>query len=254
MENQFILTPFDLDKPAAGLEPIAESGWEINRPVVPSGDIQNRLSALHEPLAQWVARTVARGERPVSIAGDCCATIGVLAGLQRAGMNPVLVWLDAHGDFNTRETTPSGFLGGMPLAMIVGRGEQTMTKGVGLEPLAENRVILSDARDLDPGERQALANSQVHHLPDTRALLQHPLIAQPLYVHLDVDIVNPDDAPAMSYRTEGGPSAAELRYVFRILAGTGRIAAVSMATWNPDLDTDGRSQAVSMELLRCLIG
>jgi arginase len=254
MKNQFILTPFDLDQPAAGLHSLARAGWEINQPSLPGGSIQRCLSALHEPLAQWVAKTLAHGERPVSIAGDCCSTIGVMAGLQRAGLDPVFVWLDAHGDFNTWETTLSGFLGGMPLAMIVGRGEQTMAQAVGLVPFAENRVILSDARDLDPAEKQALAGSAVHHLPDTRALLQDPLIAQPLYVHLDVDIVNPDDAPAMSYRAEGGPSAAELRDVLRALAGMGRIAAVSMATWNPKLDQDGRSQAACLELLRCLTG
>jgi arginase len=135
--NHFILTPFVLDQPSPDLEILAQSGWTINRPNLSDGNLQYRLSALHQPLADLVAQTVASGHRPVSIAGDCCTAIGVLAGLQRAGQDPTLIWLDAHGDFNTWETTSSGFLGGMPLAMVVGRGEQTRVNAVGLRPLPE---------------------------------------------------------------------------------------------------------------------
>ncbi len=253
MPNQFILTPFFLDQPSSGLEPLAQPGWTINRPNLPDGSLQHRLSALHRPLADLVAQAVAKGQRPVSIAGDCCTAIGVLAGLQRAGQDPTLIWLDAHGDFNTWETTPSGFLGGMPLAMVVGRGEQTLVNAVGLRPLPEAHVILTDARDLDPGERQALVGSGIRHYSDPRALLTQPLADRPLYIHFDTDIINPDDAPAMNYRTPGGPSAAELQALFRSLARAGHIVAVSMATWNPQRDQDGHSQAVCMALLQALI-
>jgi len=254
MQNHFIVTPFFLDEPSPELELLAQPGWQINKPALPDGDTQRRLSALHQPLAGFVADTIARGHRPVSIAGDCCTTIGVLAGLQRAGLNPVLVWLDAHGDFNTWETTPSGFLGGMPLAMLVGRGEQTLAKATGLQPFPEAQVILTDGRDLDPEEKLALAGSEVTHLPDSGSLLSQPRLAGPLYVHFDTDVINPNDAPAMSYPAQGGPSSADLRAIFRSLAQTGQIVAVSMTTWTPRLDRDGRSQAVCMELLHSLIG
>ena len=178
-------------------------------------------------------RTARAGQRPVSIAGDCCATLGVLAGLQRAGVQPTLIWLDAHGDFNTWDTSPSGFLGGMPLAMLAGRGEQTMVRGLGLTPLAEERIILSDARDLDPGEKEAVAHSAVIHLPQVEQLLDYPLPDGPLYVHFDVDVVDVADVPAVSYPAPGGPSAATLQQVFHHLAQTGRITAVSLSTWNP---------------------
>ena len=152
MQNQMILTPFFLDELLPGLESLAESDWLINKPLLPGGETQQRLSALHMSLADFTQQSLLNAKRPVSIAGDCCTTIGVLAGLQRAGLDPVLIWFDAHGDFNTWQTTPSGFLGGMPLAMLVGRGEQTMPMAVDLKPLAEDRVILTDARDLDPAE------------------------------------------------------------------------------------------------------
>ncbi|NIS82127.1 MAG: hypothetical protein GTO14_18395 [Anaerolineales bacterium] len=93
------------------------------------------MSILHESLAARVAESVRDGSLTLSIAGDCCTTIGVLAGLQRADVSPLLVWFDAHGDFNTWDTTPSGFLGGMPLAMLAGIGDQTMPEAVGLRSI-----------------------------------------------------------------------------------------------------------------------
>jgi arginase len=253
MQNRFILTPFFLDEPSPELEALAQAGWHINKPVLPDGELQGRMSALHQPLADLVAETVVRGERPISIAGDCCTAIGVLAGLQRAGLDPVLVWMDAHGDFNTWETTPSGFLGGMPLAMLVGRGEQTMPKRVGLLPLLEERVILTDGRDLDPREKIALAGSGVHHIKDIHLLLEHPLMNNPLYLHFDTDIIDPNDAPAMNYCAPDGIPAVELQAIFRSLAKTGHVAAVSLSSWNPKMDTDGRTQAVCMDALHSLV-
>jgi arginase len=137
--------------------------------------------------------------------------------------------------------------------MLVGRGEQTVSQGVGLRPLAESRVILTDGRDLDPGERQALRASGVTHLPDVSDLLTYPLPDGPLYVHFDSDIVDPAEVPAMSYPAPGGPSVATVRRVFRHLAETGRVQAVSFSSWNPDLDQAGHSRTASMSLLADLL-
>jgi arginase len=207
MQNQMILTMFFLDEPLPELEVLAAPDWIINKPLLPDGEKQQRLSALHKPLADFTQQIVLNGKIPVSIAGNCCTTLGMLTGLQRAGRDPALIWFDAHGDFNTWETTPSGFLGGMPLAMMVGREEQTMPKAQALSPLAENRVILTDARDLDPGEKQLIEESDVIHLPDVKNLLNAMLPNGPLYIHIDMDIINPANAPAMNYLAAGGPSA-----------------------------------------------
>jgi arginase len=252
--HRFLLTPFVLDEPSDGLARLAEPSWRVNAPPLPEGDDRRRLSALHRPIADFVVDVIGRGERPVSIAGDCCTAIGVLAGLRRAGLDPVLIWLDAHGDFNTWETTPSGFLGGMPLAMLVGRGEQTLMQAVGLAPIAESRVVLTDARDLDPGERDALRGSGVIHLTDPHALLDDAPPAGPLWVHFDSDVVNPDDAPAMRFRVPRGPSADDLHAIFESLVETGRVCAVSMTAWDFDQDADGRTGTVCLELLRTLVG
>lgn len=253
MDNHFILTPYFLDTPVPGLARLAQPGWQVNKVMLVGGRPQEHLLSLYRPLAKAVTVQVKSGIRPVSIAGDCCTTIAVLCGLQRAGINPTLIWLDAHGDFNTWETTPSNFLGGMPLAMLVGRGEQTVMDGLGVEPLPEEQVILTDARDLDPGEREAVENSAVHHLPDVVSLLNYPFPDRPIYVHFDTDLINPEEAPAMNYKTAGGPSVTMLRHVFRHLAATGQVVAVSFSCWNPQLDEDGRSQKVCLELLDELV-
>lgn len=254
MPDQFILTPYFLDKPEDDLESMAEDGWRVVRLDFPDGEKTVRMSKLYRALADEVREALLDGKRPVSIAGDCCATIGVLAGLQQAGIEPTLVWFDAHGDFNTWETTPSGFLGGMPLAMAVGLGQQTLLEGAGLRPWPESKVILTDARDLDPGERENVAASAITHLPDAGRLLEPGTIPDgPLYVHFDVDILDPAEAPAMNYPAPGGPSAAQLAEIFRRLAATGRLVALSVSLWEPELDKDGRTEATVRSVLNTLL-
>jgi arginase len=253
MENRYILSPFFLDESLPELKSLVTEDWVINAPALPVADQQARMSVIHGALAEIVAESVAGGGCPVSIAGDCCTAIGVLSGLQRAGVAPVLIWFDAHGDFNTWETTPSGFLGGMPLAMLVGRGEQTMPAAVGLETLSEANVILTDARDLDPAEREAVSASDLVHLTDVADLMAYPLPGGPLYVHFDVDVVTPEEAPAQNYPAPGGPSSSTVEAVLRRLAGSGQVMAVSLSSWNPRLDQDGESLRMCMSLLEALV-
>ena len=253
MQTEFILTPFFLDQSLVELEALADPDWTLNKPPLPDGDTQSRMSVLHEALARKVEKSIGEGRLPVSIAGDCCTSIGVTAGLQRAGVDPFLIWFDAHGDFNTWETTPSGFLGGMPLAMLAGLGEQTMPRAVGLRPLPEDRVILTDGRDLDPGEMELVTNSRVNHLVDPKSLYKYAFPDLPIYIHFDVDIINPIDAPAMSYSAVGGPRASELEGLFRFLAQTLQVVAISLSSWNPELDADEGSKKTSLNLLQVLL-
>jgi arginase len=251
-----ILTPYFLDhhyvEDVYGLRALADR--EVEPDLLTGGDKQTRMSTIYASLATEVAEVLGDGGRPISFAGDCCASIGVLAGLRRAGLEPTLLWFDAHGDYNTWDTTPSGFLGGMPLAMAVGRGEQTLLDRTGMRPWPEGKVILTDGRDLDPGERDLVNASAIHHLTDMRALLQPGVIPDgPLYVHFDTDIIDPSEAPAMNYPASGGPSAADVQAVFRSLAKTGRVVAMSVSLWEPTLDSDGRTRAVTLETLSALL-
>jgi len=253
MRNRFIVSPFFLDVELPPLEHFAHPDWLINKPLFEGRDRFIRMSHINDAIAQFVAATCNRGERPVSIAGDCCTAIGVIAGLQRAGIHPKLLWLDAHGDFNTYETSPSGFIGGMPLAMIVGRGDQTLVQAAGLMALPESDVILSDARDLDPDENIAVQTSRVRHVTNVEALPQQ-IVQAALYVHFDVDVLDPQDAPAMLYPAPRGPSLAQLGAALQSLAQTRNIIAVSMTVWDFKQDVDKRTEQVCMQLLHALIG
>ena len=254
MRNRYILSPSFLDEAVPELESLAKPGWFINNISLPDGDRQLRMSAIHKMIADFVSEAVREKERPVSIAGDCCTAIGVLAGLQRAGIDPYLIWFDAHGDFNTWETTPSRFLGGMPLAMIVGKGEQTMPEAVGLRALPEDRVILVDARDLDAGEQELITESKVTHISEPETLLELPLPEGSIYVHFDTDVVALEESPAQNYPAQGGPSSAIIKLIFSQLAQSGQVVAVSLSSWNPALDKGKKSEKVSMSLLQTLVG
>ncbi|MFN2280755.1 MAG: arginase family protein, partial [Anaerolineales bacterium] len=175
------------------------------------------------------------------------------AGLTRSGVDPPLIWFDAHGDFNTWETTPSGFLGGMPLAMLAGLGEQTILESLEIEPLPQERIILTDARDLDPGEKELVASSGITHLKDPLILMDTPLPGGPLWIHFDTDVVDPAYVPAQNYPAPDGISPEDLAQVFSYLAGSGRIAAVSLSSWAPDLPGAEESRDVSLALLQLLL-
>jgi arginase len=254
MGNNTILTPYFLDEALPGLEQLSKEGWVLNKPDLPEGEQQARMSVLHTNIAAEVESSLRAGDRPVSIAGDCCTAIAVTAGIQHAGIEHRLIWFDAHGDFNTWQTSPSGFLGGMPLAMLVGRGEQTLLDALAMQALAEDRVIFTDGRDLDPLERLALEQSAVVHLKDPNELLRYELPDYPLHIHFDTDILDPETAPAMNYFAAGGPDLDQLKEIFQHLAATEQVLAVSLSSWNPDLDRDRRTQRACMKALEVLLG
>jgi arginase len=237
-----IKVPFFMGEPMEGFE--VPAPFVELRPDLPDGSAQERMAVLYRELAAAVATR----DRPVVYAGDCVSTIGVLAGLQQAGIDATLVFFDAHGDFNTWETSPSGFLGGMPVAMLTGRGEQTIVEGAGLAVLPDERVVHVGARDLDPGEDAALAGSDIT-VVSVDELAHTDLPPGPLYVHVDVDVVDPEELPAVNYPAPGGPSVAETRRALIHLAATGRVVAFSISSWNPALPGADRAAAATLRLV-----
>src|SRR3712207_4507470 len=170
---------------------------------LPPGDPEARMAVLYEQVAAAV------GDRAAVVAsGDCTTRLGVLTALQRAGRDVGVVWFDAHADFHTADTTQSGYLGGFPLALAVGRGELTLPAALGLRPVPEDRVVLVDARDTDPGEHDLLARSRVTRT--TVAGLPSVVPDGDLYVHVDVDVCAPAELPDLRYPADGGTTVDEL--------------------------------------------
>jgi arginase len=252
------LFPFYLGEKMPSLEIAREfspavGAWRIAEPDLPAGNPQARMGALYSHLAELSAADIRAGRLPVVLSGDCIASLGMLGGLQRAGLSPLLIWLDSHGDFNTWETSPSGYLGGMPLAMLTGRGEQTMPRAIGLKAQADEDIILADGRNLDPQEAQALAKSAVIHLPKLDYLPAYDLPEQPIYLHIDVDIINPLDLPAVGFVSPGGARLESFKRVLLELAQTGAITAISISAWDPEKDEQHECARILMPILLAII-
>jgi arginase len=195
-----------------------------------SGDVWLDLAQLYSP----VARAVAASARPaVVLSGDCMTPLAVLAGLQQTGLHPALVWFDAHGDFHTEQTTESGYLGGMPLAKAVGRGDMTLPAALDLVPLAEDDVLLVDGRDLDPAEVEALAASRVRRVGLSG--LADALPDRPVHVHIDLDIIDPHLLPGLRFPAGNGADHGAVTAAVRGIVRLREVAAVSIAaTWRPE--------------------
>jgi arginase len=249
MKPIYIFVPYWLGDFSPTRVALARHTWRLLTPPLPAGNSLERIGALCRALAAEVATVRAAGHLPVVIAGDCMASIGVVAGLQQETPDFTLVWYDAHGDFNTPETTPSGFVGGMPLAMLCGRGEQIIVEGAGAKIHPEADAILTDARDLDPGEKEAVASSTLTHLPDVANLLHHKLPDKPLYIHFDCDVLRLEDLSAVNYPAPGGPDLATIEASLSHLAQTGRVAAVSVTMWNPEKDEEDQAEQVVLGLV-----
>lgn len=228
----------------------ALSGLDVPEPHVviapdlPIGSAQDRMGVLNRAVADEVA--CASGV-PVVYAGDCVVILGVTAGLQRRGVDPVVVFYDAHGDFNTWDTTPSGFIGGMPLAMLTGRGEQSIVAAAGLKVVDDADALLVGARDLDPLEEELLAASRVRMVEVEQIASSVPR-DRDLYVHIDVDVVDPTDVPAVNYRAPDGPSVEVVADSVARLAATGRVVAFSVSTWNPALEGAARAAVSTLSV------
>lgn len=215
----------DLDFPLEATEVISAD--------LPSGDTWDRLAALYRLVANAVASAARHGSRPVVVSGDCTTALGTVAGLQRAGIDAGIVWFDAHGDVQTLETTASGYLGGLPLRLLVGYRPGLIATGLGLRPVAEQRVLLAGARNLDPPEVTYLDGALISRTGVT-GLDAAALPDGPLYVHLDLDVIDPSAVPGLRYPVPGGPGCAEVAAALRMLMATGRVAAVGIAcTWHP---------------------
>ena len=226
--------PFHLDEHLPDLDFTPEP-TELIVPDLPAGETWPRLAALYAPVARAVTRaaTGSQAGRPVVTSGDCLTALGTVAGLQAAGADPAIVWFDAHGDVQTPETTSSGYLAGMVLRLLAGYRPELIADALGLRPVPEDRIVLAGARDLDPPEVTYLDQAKIRRcqVPDLAAAT---IPDGPLYVHLDMDVINGTQLPGLRYPAPGGPDAGQVADALSLLLGTGRVAAVGIAcSWFP---------------------
>ncbi|MDG0833497.1 arginase [Pelomonas saccharophila] len=271
--NARLLLPYLMGQRRDGLRRVLDIDchpWEVLAPerlhhtriADPVAKLQS-LGSLYALQAARVAALTRSGMRPVCLAGDCVASLGMLAGLQQAGQPPERVlWLDAHGDFHTWSSTQTEYIGGMPLAMFVGRVDHdsdprsqaalACLATIGVQAYPQSQIVLADARDLDPGEREALLESQIQRC-DVGAVLEHLQPRERIYVHWDTDVID-DQAqmPALKYHVQRGPSAADMAALFEALRAC-NIVAVSVSAWHAERDEDDMTARACLNLLNTLI-
>ena len=225
------------------------------------------IAAACRQLAGTVRDVLARGALPLVLGGDHSLSIGVLAGRCLAGCRGGVIWLDAHGDFNTEETTPSGNIHGMSLAVATGRGAPELLAVAGGASVAEGRTAIVGVRRLDPGEQAALRASgvRVFTMRDVDqagigVLLPRAIEvasgggAYPFHLSLDLDVLDPLHAPGVGTAVGGGLTCREAHLVMQLAADSGLLGSLDVVELNPVLDEHNRTAALAVELIASALG
>jgi arginase len=226
---------------------------------VPFADTASACRAVQREVAGAVAAAGAAGELPIVIAGSCDAAAGVLAGLDRERCG--VVWIDAHADFNTPDSTVTGFFPGMALAIVTGHCYAAWWAQIGnAAAVPESHVALLGVRDLSPdAERERLARSEILRVewkggrPDgdvegTLATLAGRV--DDVYLHIDLDALDPPIAPGIvDEPVPHGLSRSQLDEVVDAVTGALRVRAVALTTYVPSRDRDGVTHATALRVL-----
>ena len=212
-----------------------------------------QVVALCRAIAPRVAQCVRSGLFPLIIGGEDGILMGIVEGLsQSLNKRFGLIYFDAHGDFNTPETTPSGLIGGMNVAMVAGRGPTNLTEIFGHRPqLPEEAIVLFGTRDLDSPEKIALENSkvtiisanEVNEMGGGQAMRRALQTLKPhvdaVYVHMDVDVLDPSEMSALILPVPNGVTLRECASALEVAGASGMLCGAALMVFNARKDPNG---------------
>ena len=189
---------------------------------------------------------IARNARPIFLSGNCgSAALSATAALDRATTG--VVWFDAHADFNTPETSPSGFLDGMSLAILTGYCWRNLAaRFENFTPTLEDRIIQIGVRHIDAEERSVLESTRITRIASDEldrlpaALNQLTRKTRQFYLHLDADVLDISEGSANSYACSGGLTENDLSQTLELIRSRAEIHAASITSYDPASDADGR--------------
>ena len=217
-------------------------------------------------IADAVAAAAAAGEFALVLGGDHSLAMGVLGGLAREHGPGAVIWIDAHADVNTPATSPSGNVHGMPLAVALGWGGPAFDEGPWPTPsVDESKTVLVGIRSLDIGERERLRASQVkvYTMSDLdrfgvekviEGALERVQGAPWVHLSLDMDVVEPEQAPGVGTPVRGGMSYREAHLALELLAGSGLVDSMEVVEVNPILDRENATGELAVELVCSALG
>jgi arginase len=218
-------------------------------------------------VAGAVATSVQSGHFPLVLGGDHSLSVGSIRGAARHKKLGA-IWVDAHADFNTAETTPSGNIHGMPLAVLCGLGDPRLVSLWDETPpvLNPKRVAVIGARDLDPGEKRNLreAGIMVQSMEQIDRLGMLTVLEQAIdqvsrdvdgiYLSFDMDALDPRHAPGVGTPVAGGLTFREAHLVCEIVAETGKLTGMELVEVNPILDLQNQTAILAVEFIRSALG
>ncbi len=227
----------------------------------------NRLGLANAHLGDYVAENEREGYLSVGLLSNCSSVSGVLGGLQRSGptrrpLKVGLVFIDAHGDINTPETTLSGMLGGMPVAVAAGMCLRNLRLTSGLDvALPTQYIVMGAVRDTDPLEQELIDRTQIEHITvdDIRNQSENireqmdrlSQMVDKIYVHIDMDVLDPDEVAGHPLTVPNGPTSTELAGALRVMFRYEKASALGIAStpWG-ERDQGGESRQAAYNLIR----
>jgi arginase len=224
-----------------------------------------------ERLGQMVVNSLKEGKAPLVLGGDHSVAVGTVAGVAsffRKKRHPIgMIWIDAHADMNTPQTSPSGNIHGMPLACCIGMGPPELTRLFGFAPKVEpSRVALVGVRDVDVLERAQVRDSGIRAFTmrdiDERGLQE--VMAEAIKIaskgtagfHLsfDLDFVDPTDAPGVGTPVRGGATYREAHLAMEMINDSGGMISMEAVEVNPVFDEVNRTAELAVELITSALG
>lgn len=219
-------------------------------------------------VSRTVARTVEGGGFPLVLGGDHSISIGTVSGVARGdspGSRTGVLWVDAHADFNTPQSSPSGNIHGMPLAVLTGSGYPELVAIGGAGSIAPEDVVLFGVRSIDPEERRSLlaAGVKVYTMQEIDAYGAAQIARRAIadlshldrvHLSLDLDSVDPEIAPGVGTPVRGGLSYREAHLLMELLNESGIVTSLDIVEVNPILDIRNETAALAVEFTASLMG
>ncbi|HBW38453.1 arginase [Desulfosporosinus sp. BICA1-9] len=255
-------------------------GWDVEDvgnievPIPETREIKNKrlkyldeIVKINEQLHLRVEEAIKEGVVPLLLGGDHSLSIGSLAGLASSGRRFGLIWFDTHGDYNSLETTSSGNIHGMPLAVANGIGAKELTSiGGEQKKIREENTVIIGARDLDPQEQEMLHRSKitVFTINDIdqrgmKAVINEgirlaSLGTDGIHVSFDLDVLDPVEAPGVGTPVAGGITYREAHLAMELIADSGLLMSMDMVEVNPILDYQNKTAELAVGLICSAFG
>lgn len=223
------------------------------------------VTAVCQSIYEIGTNCVAQGDFAIYLGGDHSISMGSIAAA--AQTEPIgVIWIDAHGDFNTPETSPSGNIHGMPVAALIGEGSPSLINiGYPGPKLVPSQIVQIGIRDLDAQERERLGQSGIsvftmRHVDElgmasiARQALDRLRHLRRIHISLDMDSLDPDEAPGVGTAVPGGLTYREAHLLMEIFGDSGRVHSLDIVEINPILDDRNKTAELAVELAASLLG